>query len=159
MKEFEDLIEGLDHVAMAVPTLTSGLEMISALNAVYFCGSNSVRGEFGWLNFILPQGSKLELIAPNSPSSFVQRFLDTRGPGLHHITFKTTDLAMAAQRAEKLGLEVFGLRQSEKWSEVFVHPRNPLGTLIQFATWPSDDPWTANTLEDVLSGRARDYES
>lgn len=157
--EFQDLIERLDHVAMAVPTLTSGLELLEGMGAEYFCGANSVRGDFGWVNYTLNPGSKLELIAPNSPESFVQRFLDERGPGLHHITFKVGDVVRASRRAEDLGLKVFGLYQSSGWSEVFVHPRNALGTLIQFAAWPSDEPWTRNSLADVLEGRALDTDS
>jgi hypothetical protein len=39
---------------------------------------------------------------------------------------------------------------------LFIHPSNPLGTLVQLAEWPSDDPWTKYTLEDVLAGRAVD---
>ena len=157
--EFQDLIERLDHVAMAVPTLASGLDLLEGFGAEYFSGANSVRGDFSWINYDIGSGSRLELIAPNSPASFVQRFLDERGPGLHHITFKVSDVVRASERAEDLGLKVFGLYQSAGWSEVFVHPRNPLGTLIQFAAWPSDEPWARNALADVVEGRALDADS
>ena len=153
---FADLIERLDHVAIAVPKIKDALSMVEGLGASYFCGASSARNDFTWVQFHLADKSKLELIAPNSSESFVTRFLDERGPGLHHLTFKVTDVAAAADRAESQGYRILGPNLHPVWSEVFIHPKNLLGTLVQFAAWPSDDPWTVNTLNDVLSGLAVD---
>jgi methylmalonyl-CoA/ethylmalonyl-CoA epimerase len=153
---FSDLIERLDHVAIAVSTIEEGLPMIQGLGAEYFSGFDQVTDGFRWVQFTLLDDSKIELIAPLGASSFVQRFLDERGPGLHHLTFKVKDVVEASSRAEAAGYRLLGPNLSASWSEVFLHPRNPLGTLIQFAEWPSDEPWTQFTLEDVLSGKAVD---
>ena len=153
---FEDLIERLDHVAIAVPEIKEALPMVEALGGQYFCGANSVRSQFTWVQFHIANQSKLELIAPKSGDSFVTRFLDERGPGLHHLTFKVTDVSAAARRAQTLGYKILGPNLDPIWSEVFLHPKNPLGTLVQFAAWPSDDPWTVNSLDDVLAGLALD---
>jgi methylmalonyl-CoA/ethylmalonyl-CoA epimerase len=153
---FEDLIERLDHVAIAVPSIEEALPMVNGLGASYFCGATSERNEFTWIQFYLGDRSKLELIAPTSPDSFVARFLDERGTGLHHLTFKVADVSVAADRARQEGFRIIGPHLHPIWNEVFLHPKNPLGTLIQFAAWPSDDPWTKNQLDDVLSGRAID---
>ena len=153
---FADLIERLDHVAIAVPEIKEALPMVEALGGQYFCGATSVRSQFTWVQFHVVNNSKLELIAPNSPESFVTRFLDERGPGLHHLTFQVTDVSEAALRAQSHGYRVLGPNLNPVWSEVFLHPKNPLGTLVQFAAWPSDDPWTVNSLEDVLAGLALD---
>jgi methylmalonyl-CoA/ethylmalonyl-CoA epimerase len=156
LKAFEDLIERLDHVAIAVPDIKESLPMIEGLGGKYFCGASSVRNDFTWVQYHLADGSKLELIAPNSPESFVTRFLDERGPGLHHLTFKVADVSEAANRARAQGYSILGPNLDPVWSEVFLHPKNPLGTLVQFAAWPSDDPWTVNRIEDVLAGLALD---
>ncbi|MGH8923942.1 MAG: VOC family protein [Acidimicrobiia bacterium] len=155
-QRFSDLIERLDHVAIAVPEIKEALPMIDGLGARYFCGASSVRNDFTWVQFHLVDNSKIELIAPNSDESFVARFLDERGPGLHHVTFKVADVPEAASRAQSQGYRILGPNLHPIWSEVFLHPKNPLGTLVQFAAWPSDDPWTVNTLDDVLAGLAVD---
>jgi methylmalonyl-CoA/ethylmalonyl-CoA epimerase len=154
--DFSDLIERLDHVAMAVPTIEEGLGMVQSLGGAYFAGLDQPREGFRWVQFLLPDRSKLELIAPIRPGSFLDRFLEERGSGLHHITFKVTDVSEAATRAKALGHRLLGPNLSAVWSELFIHPSNPLGTLVQLAEWPSDDPWTKYTLEDVLAGRAVD---
>jgi methylmalonyl-CoA/ethylmalonyl-CoA epimerase len=152
----EDLIERLDHVAIAVPDIEDALPMVRGLGATYFCGATSERNQFTWVQFYLGDRSKLELIAPTSSESFVARFLDERGAGLHHLTFKVSDVSTVADRASQEGFRILGPTLHPIWNEVFLHPKNSLGTLIQFAAWPSDDPWTKNSLEDVLSGRAID---
>jgi methylmalonyl-CoA/ethylmalonyl-CoA epimerase len=149
-----DLFERLDHVAMAVPTVEAGLPMVSSLGGKYFAGLDQPQEGFRWVQFLLPDESKLELISPIRAGSFLDRFLEERGPGLHHITLKVTDVAEAAARAEAQGYRIIGPSLSPIWSEVFIHPSNPLGTLVQLAEWPSDDPWTKFSLDDVLSGRA-----
>ncbi len=153
---FVDLIERFDHVAIAVPAIEDGLAMIGGLGGQYFAGTDQLGSRFRWVQFVLADNSKLELIAPLQGDSFVQRFLDERGPGLHHLTYKVKDAAEAARRAEHAGYRILGPNLSPIWSEFFIHPANPLGTLVQLAEWPSDSPWTKFSLEDVLSGRAVD---
>ncbi|HJU81327.1 MAG TPA: VOC family protein [Acidimicrobiia bacterium] len=156
VRPFEDLIERLDHVAIAVSEIKEALPMVEALGGRYFCGATSVRSQFTWVQFHLANLAKLELIAPNSPESFVSRFLEDRGPGLHHLTFRVSDVSETARRAQSHGYRILGPNLNPIWNEVFLHPKNPLGTLVQFASWPSDDPWTANSLDDVLAGLALD---
>ncbi len=153
---FADLIERFDHVGIAVPTIEEGLSLISGLGGSYFSGTDQARAGFRWVQFTLGDNSKLELISPLQPDSFVARFLQERGPGLHHITYKVTDVGEAAQRAKAAGYRVLGPNLSATWSELFIHPENALGTLIQLAEWPSDSPWTKFTLEEVLAGQAVD---
>jgi len=151
---FADLIERFDHVAMAVPRIEDGLSLVHGLGATYFAGTDQATQGFRWVQFTLVDGSKLELIAPLHAESFVQRFLDERGPGLHHLTFKVRDVSEAATRAGAAGYRLLGPNFSPAWSELFIHPANPIGTLIQLAEWPSDAPWTQFSLEEVLAGQA-----
>lgn len=153
---FADLIERFDHVGIAVPSIEDGLGLITGLGGTYFSGTDQLKAGFRWVQFTLVDDSKLELIAPLQSNSFVQRFLDERGPGLHHITYKVKDASEAVRRAELAGYRILGPNFSPEWSEFFIHPSNPLGTLIQLAEWPNDSPWTKFSLEDVLSGQAVD---
>jgi methylmalonyl-CoA/ethylmalonyl-CoA epimerase len=91
-----------------------------------------------------------------SPDSFLQRFLEKRGEGLHHVTYKVTDVEAAAVRATSLGYRTSGLHIHPTWSEVFLHPSEAHGVVIQLAAWPDDSLWSGYTLEDVLAGRSID---
>ncbi len=151
-----DLIERFDHISMAVHSVESALPLVNFLGAKFINGADHPRNEFRWVQFQLSDGSRLELIAPLSPQSFLQRFLDQRGEALHHVTYKVTDVEAAAARASVLGFRTTGLHVHETWSEVFLHPSDAHGVLIQLAAWLDDSIWSGYTLEDVLAGRSID---
>jgi catechol 2,3-dioxygenase-like lactoylglutathione lyase family enzyme len=68
------------------------------------------------------------------PDGFIQRFLEARGPGIHHVTFKVPDLAIAAARVRSLGYDVMGYSdESPDWKECFLHPRQAQGIVVQLA--------------------------
>jgi methylmalonyl-CoA/ethylmalonyl-CoA epimerase len=151
-----DLIERFDHISLGVRRIEAALPLINLLGATFINGADHLRNDFRWVQFQLTDGSRLELIAPLSPNSFLQRFLDRRGEGLHHVTYKVTDVEAAAARATSLGYRTSGLHLHPTWSEVFLHPNEAHGVVIQLAAWPDDNVWSGYTLEDVLAGRSID---
>lgn len=153
---FDDLIERYDHVALAVSDLAEVLPLVDFLGGRFLQGGDNVRNRFRWVQFTLPGDAKLELLQPLEGNRFLARFLDSRGPGLHHMTFKVRDLAAAARRATELGFETTGYHEDPEWSEVFLHPRTTGGALIQLAAWDGSNSWAGPSLEDVLAGRSID---
>ncbi|HEY7565551.1 MAG TPA: VOC family protein [Acidimicrobiia bacterium] len=152
----EGIIERFDHVAIAVTDVESALPMVQMLGGKFSAGADHVRNRFRWVQFELPGGSRLELIAPLSPDSFLIKFLQKRGEGIHHVTYKVGDVEEAARRLRQGGYRVEGLHIHPDWSEVFLHPSDGHGVLIQLASWSDDSFGRANTLEDVLAGRSID---
>ena len=150
------LIERFDHISLAVKSVEPTLPLLDFLGARFINGADHIRNQFRWVQFQLEDGSRLEVISPLSPESFLQRFLDRRGEGLHHVTYKVTDVVVAAARAETFGYRISGLHLHPVWSEVFLHPGDAHGLLIQLAAWPDEDLWSGYSLEDVLAGRSID---
>ena len=76
-----------------------------------------------------------EVLQPDGPSSFVQRFLDVRGPAMHHVAFEVEDWARALDACAHHGVPTFGEREGEtdgaRWREAFIHPRHSGGVLAQ----------------------------
>jgi methylmalonyl-CoA/ethylmalonyl-CoA epimerase len=150
------LIERFDHISLGVRSVEQTLPLINFLGARFINGADHIRNQFRWVQFQLEDGSRLELIAPLSPDSFLQRFLERRGEGLHHVTYKVTDVEAAAARAVTSGYRISGLHIDPAWSEVFLHPGDAHGVLIQLAAWPDEGLWSGYGLEDVLAGRSID---
>ncbi len=135
----EPVVERFDHVSMAVADIDSAAPLLSLLGAEYFDGGLNAHGDFRWAQYALPGSGTLELIAPigDDPDHFLRRFLDERGEGLHHLTFKVFDIHAAVERATAMGFTVTGFDDSlEEWKEAFVHPRSANGVLIQLAEFP-----------------------
>tara|TARA_Y100000588_G_scaffold323396_1_gene355953 strand:+ start:351 stop:1178 length:828 start_codon:yes stop_codon:yes gene_type:complete len=73
-----------------------------------------------------------ELLEPDGPDSFVQRFLDQRGPGLHHLTVQVPDIKEAVSELERLGITPFGgISEDTMWWMAYIHPRDSGGVLWQ----------------------------
>ena len=86
-----------------------------------------------------------EVLQPDGPDSFVQRFLDQRGPGLHHLTVQVPDIEEAVAELERLGVTPFGgVSEDTMWWMAYVHPRDSGGVL-----WQLYQPKREERLPDV----------
>lgn len=78
-------------------------------------------------------GPQLGFISAVESASFVQTFLDSRGPGMHHVAFHLDDMPGAVDTALARGLRLVPARPpATRYEDVFLHPSNPTGTLIRF---------------------------
>lgn len=72
-----------------------------------------------------------EILEPFGDDSFLHRFLSERGPGMHHATFEVEDIEVAAKALRDYGVEPFGEGVANDWKQLFIHPRDTGGVLIQ----------------------------
>lgn len=129
-------IEGaqLDHVACGVASIAEAARFVAnVLGGEPWLGGPGSGFEFAQWRF--EGGGLLELIEPaGPPNGFLDRFLASRGPGVHHVTFKVKDLALACDRVRESGLEVVGFDDSSPgWKEAFLHPKQAQGLVVQLA--------------------------
>src|SRR5215813_8639430 len=99
-------------------------------------GGSSPRYRFGQWRF--EGGGRVEVLEPAGRDGFLARFLEARGAGIHHVTFRVPSLADACARARARGYDIVGRDESDpEWKEAFLHPKQALGIVVQFAetTW------------------------
>jgi len=122
-----------DQIAIGVPRMAGTAPFLAGvLGGVPDSGYPS--GPFTWGTYRFDGGGCIELIEPVGPSGFVHRFLAERGPGIHHVTFKVPSLDAICARAEASGYDVVGRDDSDpEWREAFLHPKQALGIVVQFA--------------------------
>ncbi len=135
----QDVIERFDHVSIAVHDIEMAQALVDLLGGTHIGGGFSHAGDFQWIQFDLPGQGRLEMISPavDDEHNFLNRYLTENGEGLHHLTFKVTDIRRAVTRAEELGFTVVGFDDTkEDWKEAFVHPASAHGVLIQLAEFP-----------------------
>jgi methylmalonyl-CoA/ethylmalonyl-CoA epimerase len=137
-----------DHVAVALHSVQAALPLYrDALGGEYLMGGDSTDHSFRWVQFRFPGGGKIELLEPLG-EGFLTRFLERRGEGLHHVTFKTDDVAASILELEGRGYEVVDVDLDDpNWKEAFLRPSKAHGTLIQVA-WSSEP-------DDVAATRMR----
>lgn len=131
----------LDHVSLAVPAAAPAWPLLrTRLGGEWAIGGTAPGFRFSTLRYA--NGMCLELLEPDQAETFVARFLDRAGPGMHHLTFTVPDLLAATAAADAAGYPCFGIRTDEPtWQEAFIHPRVAGGTLVQIArSQPADLP-------------------
>jgi catechol 2,3-dioxygenase-like lactoylglutathione lyase family enzyme len=122
-----------DHIAIGVPRMADTAPFLAGmLGGIPDSGYPS--GPFTWGTYRFEGGGSIELIEPRGASGFVHRFLAERGPGIHHVTFKVPSLDEVCARAEAAGYGIVGRDDSDtSWMEAFLHPKQALGIVVQFA--------------------------
>ena len=128
-------IKRLDHVCWAVHKLEDALPLLTELMGMRETGrwENEEQG-FRGISLELPGGTAhFELLEPLGQDSYLHRFLEERGPGLHHVTFEVSDIDSAAQAVRDFGIEPFrGVQRGHGWAETYIHPKDSGGVLFQF---------------------------
>ncbi len=76
----------------------------------------------------------VELLAPLGPDTAVGKFLERKGPGLHHVAYAVEDIDLALEQIREAGLELIDQepRQGIRGSRVaFLHPRSTGSVLTE----------------------------
>ena len=122
-----------DHIAIGLSRMADATEMlVGTLGGVPAYGQPS--GVFRWGSWTFEGGGTIEILEPMGDHGFLHRFLDERGPGVHHVTFKVPSLDEVSARAERAGYDVVGRDDTDpEWKEAFLHPKQALGIVVQFA--------------------------
>ena len=125
---------GLSHVAIATrdadelaKTLVDGLG--ARRGAEELIDGGALRVLFVHLGPVT-----LELLEPKSAEHTVARFLDTRGPGLHHVSLEVTDIAAHLAAAKAAGVKLIDdtPRPGANGTRVaFLHPKSLGGVLVE----------------------------
>jgi LAO/AO transport system kinase len=83
---------------------------------------------------MLPAGeSRIELLEPAAPDSPIAKFLEKRGPGLHHVALRVPDLEGAVERLRASGARLLNEPRQGAGGHtyVFVHPASTGGVLLE----------------------------
>jgi len=125
----------LDHLAFGVPDAAAPGAFLAERLGARPHSSGPGGGPFLWWQWELGGGARIELIEPaGPPGGFLHRFLDSRGPGPHHLTFKVPSVREAMERAQTLGYQPVGFNELDpSWIEVFLHPKEAQGIVVQLA--------------------------
>lgn len=134
------MIERIDHISLAVRDIEKAKQFFCDVLGLVPCAW-SVLEDLKYLGQVFSAGdlTRVEMITPTGRGSFLDRFLAER-EGVHHICFQTLDIARAKEYLDGKGIPTFGYNDdSEDWKELFIHPRDAFGVLIQIAQFKPEE--------------------
>ena len=128
------MLEKIDHIGIAVKNLDEAVRLYKDIfgmepSLVYESSFTKAKIAF------IPIGeSKIELIQPTNPESVIGKFLEKRGEGVHHISYKTKDVDKSLIELDIKGVQLIDkksrkVRENEKVA--FLNPKSTNGVLIE----------------------------
>jgi methylmalonyl-CoA epimerase len=120
------------HIGVAVPDLANALAFYRDVLGLTPGAPETVDGativalSFG--------ATQIELLTPAASDSPVAKFLDRRGPGIHHICLRVPDLDAALARCRALGYRLVDdePRRGHGGHRIaFLHPKSTAGILLE----------------------------
>jgi methylmalonyl-CoA/ethylmalonyl-CoA epimerase len=134
------VIRGVDHLGIAVRSIAESRVFYEALGLAVEA-IEEVPGDQVRVAMIPCGAMRLELLEPTSPESPIARFLERRGPGLHHLCLATDDLGADDARLREAGYQVLRPEPSRGaggcWIQ-FVHPKSTGGVLVELSQPAAD---------------------
>lgn len=124
----------LDHVAIAVPSISAALPLFQLIAGTTSSPVERLESQQVDVTFVGNGTVAIELLQPTSPDSTVQRFLDRRGPGLHHIAYRVPDIDAELARLSAAGVRLIDQqpRAGARGHRVaFLHPQSTAGVLVE----------------------------
>ena len=124
----------LDHVGIAVKHLDEALVFYRDALGLHVEVPEEVASQRVRAHFVATGQSALELLEPTSADSVIARYVEKRGPGLHHITLRVEDIRAALEQLKARGVRLVDEepRQGAEGAVVaFIHPSAAHGVLVE----------------------------
>jgi methylmalonyl-CoA/ethylmalonyl-CoA epimerase len=124
----------LDHIGIATPRIAQAMDLWRDTLGLGIEHTEEITEQGVRVSMLSLGETHLELLEPLSDDSPVGRFLEKRGPGIHHIAIRVDDIC-----AELAKLKTTGARLIDETPRIgaggclvaFVHPSSTGGVLLE----------------------------
>jgi len=124
----------VDHIGILVSNLDEAVKLYEDCFGAEVDKVETISGQGVKAAILsLGQGAKLELLEP-LPGSNMDKVLEKRGEGLHHITFEVDDVDNEISRLSEKGVDLIDKksRPGLEGMVAFIHPKSLRGVLVEF---------------------------
>jgi methylmalonyl-CoA/ethylmalonyl-CoA epimerase len=131
----------VEHLGIAVKSLSESIPLFEKLLNSPCYKTETVDSERVNTAFFQKRETKIELLESTDESGVIQKFIDKKGEGLHHIAFEVDDIY---QEMNRLKAEGFILLSEEPKNGAdnklvcFLHPKSTNGVLIELCQEKND---------------------
>jgi methylmalonyl-CoA/ethylmalonyl-CoA epimerase len=133
-------IKRIDHIAVVVDNLEAALTFWREALGMELDHTLDVPNENAIVAFLPVGDSEIELVKPTLADSGLGRYLEKRGPGMHHICLEVDDIEGVMTHLKEKGIELINetprlAANGKKYA--FVHPKSAFGVMIELYEVPA----------------------
>ena len=128
----------IDHIAIAVNDVEASAKVYQKALGIDKIEFETVESEGVKVAIIPMENGRIELIQPTNDDGPIKKFLDKKGPGLHHLALETDNIEGEVERMEGCGVQFLGkVRPGSAGTKVtFIHPKSLEGVLTELCSHP-----------------------
>ena len=130
----------IDHIAIAVNDVEASAKVYQKALGIDEIEFETVESEGVKVAIIPMENGRIELMQPTKDNSPIKKFLDKKGPGLHHLALETDNIEGEVERMEGCGVQFLGkVRPGSAGTKVtFIHPKSLEGVLAELCSHPEN---------------------
>ncbi|MGE5199266.1 MAG: methylmalonyl-CoA epimerase [Rhodospirillaceae bacterium] len=131
----------LDHIGIAVGDLSQALAFYRDALGLEVEPPEDVPSQRVRAHLVPVGEATIELLEPTAADSPIAKFIEKRGPGVHHLTLRVDDLRAALARLKARGVRLIDDAPREGAGGAliaFVHPASTHGVLVELTQRPKD---------------------
>ena len=128
------MLRKIEHLGIAVKNIEESLKTFEVLLGTQCYKTEEVLSEGVKTAFIQIGESKIELLQATNPESPIAKYLEKRGPGIHHIAFDVDNLELEIERLTNEGFTLINRSPKDGADNkliAFLHPKSTEGILVE----------------------------
>jgi methylmalonyl-CoA/ethylmalonyl-CoA epimerase len=132
-------IKKINHIAILVEDMDISLKFWHDILGIEPSQVTEVPNESAHIAFLPIGESEIELVQPTTNDSGLSRYLEKRGPGMHHLCLEVDDLHGLLSKLKESNIQL--INEEPKANEdgrlyAFIHPKSTNGVLIELYQLP-----------------------
>lgn len=132
-------IKRIDHIAIVVEDMEKTLAFWRDALGMELAHILNVPAEQSQVAFLPAGGSEIELVQPTSGDSGLARYLEKRGPGMHHVCLEVDDIAAMLAQLKGKGVQLINEEPrvgADGKKYAFIHPKSANGVMVELYELP-----------------------
>jgi methylmalonyl-CoA/ethylmalonyl-CoA epimerase len=125
----------IEHIGIAVQNLEESIKYYENVLGLECYAVEEVVDQKVKTAFFKVGDTKIELLESTDPSGPIGKFIDKKGPGVHHIAFAVDNVKESLQEVEEKGIRLIDKQPrsgAENLQIGFLHPKSTGGVLTEF---------------------------
>lgn len=127
-------ISHIEHIGIAVNSLEEAIPYYENMLGLTCYAVEEVSDQKVKTAFFMVGQTKIELLESTDPEGPIGKFLEKKGPGVHHLAFAVDNVNNSLKELEEKGVRLID-NQARKGAEGlnigFLHPKSTMGVLTE----------------------------
>ena len=130
-------VSHIEHIGIAVVSLDTAIPYYETLLGTKCYATEVVADQKVKTAFFKVGQTKIELLESTDPEGPIGKFLEKKGPGVHHLAFAVDNVNAALEQASEAGIQLIdklARKGAEGLNIGFLHPKSTLGVLTELCS-------------------------